>query len=161
LHFTISDVTHRTLFFKMPATAAEAFDAFHNHSIRMRWDTLVKGATIRGGGDYPFVGAVTVNRGRDWKSAIAFDTRYVSFSPPKVAAAVIVVPTGIFQQWGASMHHRDLPNGESELKYTFTLHLRPKWLAFLFDGLAGLLYAWEMRRRFSAMRKYLLANKRS
>jgi len=148
-------MSHGKLFFIMPGTAAEAFEAFHNHAIRTRWDTLVKGAYIEGGGTHPYVGAITVNRGRDWKKAIAFDTRYVTYDPPRTAAAVIVKPTGIFQQWGASLHHRDLANGESELRYTFTIRLRPRWFGLFFDLIAGILYTWEMRRRFSAMRRYM------
>ena len=45
------------------------------------------------------------------------------------------------------------------LHKTFTLHLRPRWLGLLLDPLAGLLFAWETRRRFGAMARYLRAQR--
>lgn len=45
----------------MPASAADAFEAFHNHSVRMQWDTLLSHAGVEGGGNYPYIGAITFN----------------------------------------------------------------------------------------------------
>ena len=48
----------------MPAASAEAFEAFFNHEVRLRWDTLLKVNYVEGGGTHPYVGAVSTNRGR-------------------------------------------------------------------------------------------------
>ena len=38
---------------------------------------------------------------------------------------------------------------------TYSIKLRPRWVGALFDWLGGWLFAWETRRRFSAMADYL------
>lgn len=64
---------------------------------------------------------------------------------------------GMFQWWAASMRHRDIDAASSELIYTFTLRLRPKWLGRVLDHLVNRLFEWETRNRFAAMAVYLRA----
>lgn len=68
---------------------------------------------------------------------------------------MLVEPAGIFQYWSASMRHRDLHEGESELIYTFNLRIRPRWLGWLVDAWANRLFAHATRKRFEAMAEYL------
>ncbi len=141
----------------MPAGSAAAFEAFHNHAVRLRWDTLLKEAYVEGGASHPFVGAISFNRGKGWKAVLSMRTRFVAYDPPHVAAAIIVAPTGLFYFWGASMKHRDIESegGGSELDYSFHIKLRPRWLLAPFDFIAARIFAWQTRRRFTAMAEYL------
>jgi hypothetical protein len=82
-------------------------------------------------------------------------TRFLTYDPPHQASAVLIEPTGVFAQWGASMRFENRDDGGSDMTYTFTLHLRPRWLGKLLDPVAGILFAWESRRRFGAMARYL------
>jgi len=52
----------------MPACSADAFEAFFNHSVRLRWDTLLSVNYVEGGGTHPYIGAISTNRGRGWNS---------------------------------------------------------------------------------------------
>lgn len=148
-------MAHGKLIFAMPVASAAAFEAFFNHSRRLHWDTLVDVSYVEGGGAYPYAGAISSNTGSGWKKWFSMRTRYVAYDPPSKAAAVIAEPTGIFAQWGASMHFRDLGNGTSQIAYTYTLRLRPRFVGLLFDPVAGWLYGLETRRRFAAMARYL------
>ena len=139
----------------MPAPASAAFEAFHHHSIRLRWDTLLGEAYVEGGSDHPYAGAVTFNRGRGWKSSMCMRTKFVAYDPPHRAAAAMVEPTGLFEQWAASMEHRDVGDGTSELRYSFNLRLRRRWLLAPFDWIAVRVFAWQTRKRFDAMAAYL------
>ncbi|WP_197326485.1 hypothetical protein [Ralstonia solanacearum] len=121
-------MARRRLTLTMPGSAADAFEAFHNHEKRLRWDTLLS-------------------------SAQGMRTRFVSYRPPELAAAATVGPAGPIAFWAASMHHRDTEAGESELIYTFSLKLRPSLR--LFDALAAWIFERESRRRFAAMADYL------
>jgi hypothetical protein len=89
------------LIFHMPATSVAVFDAFHNHDTRLQWDTLLKQATVEGGHRYPHVGAVSINVGRGWRAAFRLRTRFVAYDPPRLAAATIDQPAGIFNEWSA------------------------------------------------------------
>jgi uncharacterized protein YndB with AHSA1/START domain len=143
------------LIFHMPASSAEVFEAFHNHDTRLRWDTLLGEVTVEGGHRYPQVGAVSVNVGRGWRRLFVLRTRFVSYEPPHLAAATIDAPAGIFRQWSASIRHRDRDEGGSELIYTFTLRLRPRWLDRLFGATMDRIFAEETRRRFEALAVFL------
>ncbi len=107
------------------------------------------------GDSHPSIDAVSFNRGKGWKRLLAMRTRFVNYQPGKVAAAMLVAPTGLFESWAASMRHRDIEAGRSELIYSFSLTLRPRWLGVLLDPLANRLFAWEARRRFAALAVFL------
>jgi hypothetical protein len=149
-------MAHGRLLMIMPAPSAAAFEAFYNHQIRLKWDTLLKITYVEGGGTHPYRGAITVNRGRGWKSPFKMRTRFITYDSSRyIAAAEMVEPIGLFAHWAASMRHKDLPNGTSELIYTFSMRLRPRWLGKLLDPIAALLYRRETRARFIAMAQYL------
>jgi len=61
-------MAHGRLVFVMPADSADAFEAFFDHSVRLRWDTLLSVNYVEAGGTHPYVGAISTNRGRGWKS---------------------------------------------------------------------------------------------
>lgn len=148
-------MAHGKLLFSMPVGTAEAFEAFFNHSQRLRWDTLVNVSYVEGGGSHPYAGAVSANKGSGWKRWFSMRTRYLTYDPPLQASAVMAEPTGIFAQWGASMRFQDIGEGKSQIAYTYTIRLRPRVIGFLFDPIAGWLYGLETRRRFAAMARYL------
>lgn len=139
----------------MPSSAADAFEAFHNHAVRKQWDTLLSHASVEGGGSHPYIGAISVNEGRGWKRLFAMRTRFVNYRPAQVAAAVLVEPSGCFHGWAASMRHRDIDATSSELIYTFSVQLRPLWLGRILDPLVNRIFEWETRNRFAAMAAYL------
>ncbi|MEO6678879.1 MAG: hypothetical protein ABIO21_16055 [Pseudomonas sp.] len=141
----------------MPASAADTFEAFHNHTVRMQWDTLLSRAGVEGGGIRPYIGAITFNEGRGWKRYFSMRTRFVNFQPGQVAAALLVEPEGVFAWWAASMRHRDLGDNTSELIYTFSVRLRPRWLGWMLDPLVNRIFEHETRQRFAAMAEYLRA----
>jgi hypothetical protein len=139
----------------MPAPSAAAFEAFFNHEVRLRWDTLLEVNYVEGGGTHPYAGAVSVNRGRGWKKGIAMRTRFLVYDPPRQASAELAEPTGIFALWAASLRFRDRGDGTCDLTYTYALQLRPPWVAVLLGRLASALFTWETRRRFGAMGRFL------
>lgn len=152
---------HGRLAFVMPAPSAEAFEAFFNHEVRLRWDTLLHVTYVEGGGSHPYVGAISTNRGRGWKAGMAMRTRFLVYDPPRQASAEMVEPTGVFELWAASMRFRDRGDGKCDLVYTYALQLRPGWLAMMFGWLGSALFAWETRRRFAAMARFLAQNSAS
>ncbi|KRP45750.1 hypothetical protein TU73_11440 [Pseudomonas libanensis] len=139
----------------MPATAAATFEAFHNHRVRLEWDTLLSRAEIEGGGCHPYIDAISYNQGRGWKRCLSMRTRFVNYRTSELTSAVLVEPSGPFAWWAATMRHRDLSGGTSELVYSFTLQLRPAVLARLVNGLAIRVFEYETRKRFLALDQYL------
>ncbi|WPP01703.1 hypothetical protein SFA35_10290 [Pseudomonas sp. HR96] len=152
-------MSRRRIVLVMPASAAQVFEAFHNHSLRTQWDTLLSRAAVEGGGSHPYIGAISVNEGRGCKRLFAMRTRFVNYRPPLVAAAVLVEPAGCFHGWAASMRHREIDGASSQLIYTFSVQLRPRWLGRVLDPLVNRIFEWETRRRFAAMAHWLRARR--
>lgn len=139
----------------MPATAAATFEAFHNHQVSLKWDTLLSRAEIDGGGSHPYIGAISYNQGRSLKRCLSMRTRFVNYRTSELASAVLVEPSGPFAWWAATMRHRDLGDCTSALTYVFKLQLRPASLARLANGLAIRVFEYETRNRFLALHHYL------
>jgi len=152
--------SHGRMTFLMPAPSAEAFEAFFNHDVRLRWDTLLRVNYVEGGGTHPYVGAISTNVGRGWKRWLRMRTRFLTYDPPRQASAEMVGPSGPFALWAASMRFYDRPEGTCDLVYTYAISLRPQWLARSLDPLGGKLFARETRRRFAAMARYLAMTSR-
>jgi hypothetical protein len=58
-------MAHGRLNFEMPASSADAFGAFFNHTGRSKWDTLLKVTYVEGSGTHPCVGARKARAGLD------------------------------------------------------------------------------------------------
>lgn len=51
---------------------------------------------------------------------LSFRTRYVTFRRPDLAAVALVDRPPLFASWAASIRHRSLEGGRSEVVYTLT-----------------------------------------
>lgn len=148
-------MAHGTFEFQMPAPSAVVFDAFHYHAWRLRWDSLVKNTRVEGGAPCPSVGAVTVSGGKGWMQSLSMHTRFVSYSPPLLAAATMVGTAFPFSRWAASMRHRDSGEGRSILLYTYTLEAGPGFLMRCIEPLIDAVFRYQTRKRFARLQSFL------
>ncbi|MBP7971710.1 MAG: SRPBCC family protein [Candidatus Nanopelagicales bacterium] len=142
--------------------ALTVFDTVHDYRIRTQWDTLLRRAYTVGGAR-PARDVVTTCVAHWYLGGLAFTTRYVTFNRPNLAAVTLVTPYFIFQNWSASIRHRDRPIAgsaapSSELVYTLTLRCRPAALARPLEFVAIRLFRTETRRRLRALKRYLEAS---
>lgn len=151
-------MVHERLEFEMPASTAVAFDAFHFHEWRSRWDSLVSETRVQGGAPCPFVGAVTENTGRGVLRAIDMRTKFVTFDRPHLAAATMLGRAFPFEKWAAAMRHEALGPERSRLVYTYTFTTGPRWLRWVLEPIVGRAFARQTRQRFARMACYLAAH---
>lgn len=150
---------HSVLSTTIERPSAVVFDAVHDYSRRLEWDTLLRGAYTEG--DLPpGIGVVAVCSARWHLSGLTFATRYVTFRRPDLAAVTLVRPSFVFAVWSASIRHRDLPAttgapASSEVSYTQTLRCRPRWLSRPLEYVAIGMFRRETRRRLRALKQYL------
>ena len=142
---------HRCLVFDMPASAEVAFDAFHYHFWRPRWDSLVRRTAVEGDREHPVVGAVSDNAGAGWLRGLSMRTRFVAYDRPRLAAATMVGHAFPFQRWAASMRHEPLGAQHSRLIYTYTLQARWPWL----EPWVARAFERATRRRFARLMAFL------
>ncbi|PRY13552.1 polyketide cyclase/dehydrase/lipid transport protein [Kineococcus rhizosphaerae] len=138
----------------LPVPAAVAFDVVHDYPGRLRWDTLLREAFTVGGAA-PARGVEAVCRARWTLGGLTFRTRYVTFRRPELAAVTLTSRSPFFAAWAASMRHRDLGDGRSEVVYTLTFTGAPAPLARLVEPVAVRVFRWETGRRLRALAHHL------
>jgi hypothetical protein len=142
----------------MPASNEVVFDAFHHHHWRMRWDSLVSATHVLGGAPCPFVGAVTENAGAGALRGLSMRTQFVSYEPPRVAAATMLGRSFPFTRWAASMRHRSTAPNQSLLIYTYSFEVGPAALRWLLEPIVKRIFDWQTRRRFARLRAFLTSH---
>lgn len=129
------------------------FDLVHDYSRRLQWDTLLRDAYVVGGGTAG-VDVDTVCTARWLLGGFSFRTRYVTFSPPTLAAVTLVDPVLVFRTWSASIRHK--PVGDATLvRYTMTFTCRPGVAARLIEAVAVRMFRLETARRLAALDAFL------
>lgn len=148
-------MVHDRFEFDMPATADVVFDAFHYHCWRARWDSLVSATHVLGGAPCPFVGAITENSGGGVLRGLAMRTQFISYEPPRLAAAAMVGRSFPFTRWAASMRHRPHAADASVMIYTYSFEAGPRMVRWLVEPIAKLIFDWQTRKRFARMQGFL------
>ena len=114
----------------------------------------------------PEQGAVAICAARWYLGGLVFRTRYVTFNRPVVAAVTLVKPYFIFENWSASIRHREVAglgansagDGASEVIYTLNLRCRPTRFARPLEVVAMKAFELETRRRLRALKRYIEAD---
>jgi hypothetical protein len=115
----------------------------------------VRASHVLDGAPCPYVGAITRNSGRGWLGGLSMSTQFVAFDRPRLAAATMIGRAFPFARWAASMRHESLADGGSLLIYTYTLSASPAWLRGLTEPIVDWVFAWQTRRRFARMQRFL------
>ncbi len=152
-------MVHARVTAEMPANCDEVFDLVHDYDARLQWDTLLRAASIEGGGPAER-GAVAVCSGRWLVGGLTLRTVYVSFEPGVVAAVQMTNCPPMFSRWAASIRHVAIAPGRSTIVYTYNFRARPRLLAFVLEPVLAVIFRWETRRRLAALHDALLARDR-
>jgi len=140
----------------VPADVGTTFDLVHDYTRRLEWDTLLRSA--RTVDDAPAGKGVEAVCSARWRlGGLSFRTRYVTFRRPDLAAVVLVEQPPLFATWAASIRHRPLGDGASELVYTLTFTCRPALLSPVLERVALAAFRWETARRLRGLAAHLAA----
>lgn len=142
---------------EVPASIEETFDLVHDYPRRLTWDTLLREAYTVGAAT-PAKGVEAVCSARWRLGGLSFRTRYVTFRRPDLAAVTLVNRPPLFASWAASIRHRALEEGRSEVVYTLTFTCRPELVARVVEPVALAAFRWETRRRLRALAAHLGAS---
>lgn len=143
----------------IPARAEEVFELLHNYGRRLEWDTLLSSARLDPQFPTAAKGAVSTCRGRWSLGGIAMRTRYVTFHPGEVAAVELVNRPPFFENFAATIRHRDLPEGGSEISYQYRFSARPAWLRGPLEAVMARVFRWETGKRLKALRAWFQSRK--
>lgn len=143
----------------LPAPAASVFEVLHDYPRRLEWDTLLSEAYLVDA-DAAAQGVEAVCTARKSLGGISFHTRYVTFRPPApgvdgLAAVTLMRPTAMFSAWAASIRHRELTPGVSNVTYTLSFTCRPRALAAIIEPAATQAFTLETHKRLAALAEYL------
>ena len=147
---------HGTVTRVIPATAARVFDIIHDYPNRLKWDTLLQAAYIEPPHTSAGVGVTSVCKGRASLGGIALRTQYVSFERGVVAAVKMLNQPAFFGAWAASIRHKDIDAGHSEVTYAYHFTARPMRLRWFLHPIMSAVFKWETGRRLDALCRYAL-----
>lgn len=85
-------------------------------------------------------------------------TQFVSYEPPRVAAATMLGRSFPFTRWAASMRHRSTAPNQSVLIYTYSFEVGPAALRWLAEPIVKGIFVWQTRRRFARLRDFLASH---
>jgi len=146
----------RSITFELPADATTAFDVVHDYANRLNWDAMLSKAVLLDGAKSAAVGVRSLCVG-DWTSGfIPMETEYISFARGERAAVKLTRGIWFFDRFAASIVHRPIDLGSSQITYTYAFRLRPRWLSKIVTPLVDRLLAREVRGRLRGLKKYLL-----
>jgi hypothetical protein len=139
---------------RIPATRADVFRLVHDYGRRLEWDTLLQAAALVDGKKQAGLHATARCKGRSFLGGIEIESEYVSFREPDVAAVKMVNRAPFFATFAATIRHRDLGNGWSQVEYIYQFTARPSWLRWLLHPVMHAALQWETRRRFRSLRAF-------
>ncbi len=139
----------------LPAPSIIVFDALHDYTRRLEWDTLLRAAYLEGDHTVAGKGVTAVCVGRRSLGGIALKTIYVTFQRPTLAAVKMINAPAFFESWAASIHHEDISEHESRITYKFHFRAKPRLLGFILEPVIKTIFLWETKKRLLALRLYL------
>ena len=139
---------------QISASAADVFALLHDYERRLEWDTLLKEARLTRGCERAERGATSLCVGKPFFGAFAMETKYVTFTPPKIAAVSLINSPPLFAEFAASIRHEDNEEG-SLMTYKFRFSAKPKMLRWLLEPLMLFALQAETRKRLNALAEFL------
>jgi ribosome-associated toxin RatA of RatAB toxin-antitoxin module len=128
----------------------DVFALTQDYARRLTWDPFLREAVLLGGAAEPGVGV------RAWcvaRSGAGMETEYVSFAPPRVAAVKMTRGPRILETFGGTWEFAPVEGGRTRVTFRYLLRVRPRWLAWLLEPLAGWWFSRETRIRVAALEK--------
>ena len=137
------------------ADTATTFAVIHDYASRLTWDTMLSKAVLLDGASSAAKGVRSLCVG-DWKSAyIPMETEYITFEPGQHAAVQLTRKTWFFENFAASIRHRPVDEQRSEVIYTYSFRIRPRWLTRVLRPIINRLLRREVENRLEGLRSYL------
>jgi ribosome-associated toxin RatA of RatAB toxin-antitoxin module len=144
----------------IPASAVEVFDLVHDYQRRLEWDTLLQKAYLEDDFAESCKGAISVCQGRNILGGFALRTQYVSFERGKVAAVKMLNQPPFFDTFAASIRHADIGEDLSEIIYKVNFTAKPRFLRFILHPIMKIVFAWETKKRLSALKEFFAQRQR-
>jgi hypothetical protein len=138
----------------MPCSSEIVFVLLHDYSRRLEWDTLLREARLTRGHTKAAKGATSLCVGKPLFGLIGIETRYVTFTPGKIAAVEMINRPPFFEHFAASIRHTDVEGG-SVAAYKFQFTARPRFLRWLLHPAMALALRFETQRRLHALASFL------
>lgn len=123
------------------------FNMSQNYMNRLSWDPFLRDAVLIGQQSTPDVG---VSARCVARSGLAMTARYVSYSPPRVAAIRMTAGPLIFRHFAASWRFESIDEESTMVTFTCSFATWPRQLRMLLDPVVSLMLRAVNRRRLSA-----------
>lgn len=139
---------------EIAAGSEEVFDLIHDYGRRLEWDPFLKEARLLGASEAAS-GAVCRCVSRNGFGGLAMEAEYVSFNRPHVAAVKMVRGPWILRAFAATLRQESIGEARTRVTYRYNFETRPRFLSWLLDPIARVLFSHEVRGRLRALKRFL------
>jgi hypothetical protein len=138
----------------IPASVFDVFDLIHDYKRRLEWDTLLQKAYLEPEFTIARKDAISVCQGKIILGGFALRTQYITFERGKVAAIKMLNQPPFFYTFAASIRHFEIDENNSEVVYQVNFTAKPKFLRPILHPIMKVIFAWETKKRLTALRKF-------
>lgn len=118
---------------------------------RLEWDVYLSEAYLLGNASEAAVGVDSFCKST---SGAVMISRYISYSPPEVAAVSMVQGPRILGSFSGSWRFKPLANGSTQVKFIYNFKTRPAWLRRLIEPVVAYFYRKDMELRLAAFKSW-------
>jgi ribosome-associated toxin RatA of RatAB toxin-antitoxin module len=130
---------------------ADLFHLSQCYTRRLEWDAYLLEAHLLGNASEAAVGVDSFCKST---SGTVMISRYISYSPPVVAAVSMVQGPRILGSFSGSWRFKSLENGSTQVKFIYNFKTRPAWLRWLIEPAVAYFYRQDMERRLAAFKSW-------
>ncbi|MBV1775866.1 SRPBCC family protein [Burkholderiaceae bacterium DAT-1] len=140
-----------SVFADINSTPAELFHLSQDYQRRLEWDVYLSEAYLLGDAIEANVGVDSFCKGT---SGAVMISRYVSFTPPSVAAVTMIKGPLILDRFSGSWSFKSCEGG-TRVTFTYNFRTRPAWLRSIIEPCVAWLYRRDMARRLLAFKRWV------
>jgi ribosome-associated toxin RatA of RatAB toxin-antitoxin module len=135
----------------VPRPADVLFELSQNYARRCEWDTYLCEAYLLGGATHAAIGVEAHCKNKAGEIMIS---RYISCSPPRVAAVQMVSGPKALRRFSGTWRFHDTGDGMTEVKFIYSFTLQYWLLPWVMDPLVALFYRRDIDRRIRAFKRW-------
>ncbi len=128
---------------------ADLFYFSQSYSRRLEWDIYLSEAYLIGNAVEAAVGVDSFCKSTSGSIMVS---RYISYSPPMVAAVSMIKGPLILESFSGSWLFKPLADGLTQVKFIYNFKTRPAWLRWMVEPLVAHFYRKDMERRLAAFK---------
>lgn len=136
----------------IPANVSYLFDLTQDYDKRKHWDSLM--------GEIELLTPLPIRQGSQLRytacNGLSMVVEYQNYNRPNIASIRMISDSRLFSQFGGGWRFKAM--GDNVTEITFAYSFQVKFLPKLMNPIFAKIFAWENRKRFQRLKRYVKEN---